>query len=274
MSDTLASEVSNQHIKAWSTYWGLLYVIEDEIDGLPTKTHVFGYENVSPANHLARTFNVPAGGAVFGFVSQGRASVTSSHNGMTRVVHEGCYFAVPDGCWGQIEPGSRLVAIRRDGFLGMSVVGGPIEDAGRLRYIDRCTDTLLVAPPLKGDPCLNHLHFPRSIDQTEHTHPSVRAGLVARGEGWCETPAGRSRLDVGLVWVIPTLGRHNFLTDDQHTMDVIAYHPDSDWGPTHEDHPMLNRTWVAGRPMDNTTASHQAVEMVHGDRRSWPVPGR
>jgi hypothetical protein len=27
---------------------------------------------------------------------------------------------------------------------------------------------------------------------------------------------------------------------------VIAYHPDSDFGPTHEDHPMINRTMVGG----------------------------
>ena len=27
---------------------------------------------------------------------------------------------------------------------------------------------------------------------------------------------------------------------------VLAYHPDSDCGPTHEDHPMLNRTWDVG----------------------------
>ena len=29
-------------------------------------------------------------------------------------------------------------------------------------------------------------------------------------------------------------------------MDVVAYHPDSDTGPTHDDHPMLNRTIVEG----------------------------
>jgi len=29
-------------------------------------------------------------------------------------------------------------------------------------------------------------------------------------------------------------------------MRVIAYHPDSDFGATHEDHPMINRTIVNG----------------------------
>ena len=46
---------------------------------------------------------------------------------------------------------------------------------------------------------------------------------------------------------IPTGGQHSFFTDDQ-TMDVIAYHPDSDTGPDHDDHPMVNRTLVDGIP--------------------------
>lgn len=29
-------------------------------------------------------------------------------------------------------------------------------------------------------------------------------------------------------------------------MDVIAYHPDSDTGPTYDDQPMINRTIVDG----------------------------
>jgi hypothetical protein len=27
-------------------------------------------------------------------------------------------------------------------------------------------------------------------------------------------------------------------------MRVIAYHPDGDWGPTDENHTMLNRTYI------------------------------
>jgi hypothetical protein len=48
-------------------------------------------------------------------------------------------------------------------------VAGPVEEHGRVRYIDGCTDSLLNAPQLRGEPCLNHLHFPRGIDQTLHT---------------------------------------------------------------------------------------------------------
>jgi hypothetical protein len=47
--------------------------------------------------------------------------------------------------------------------------------------------------------------------------------------------------------VIHANGLHSFATKDE-PMRVIAYHPDSDFGPTHEDHPMINRTMVDGSP--------------------------
>jgi hypothetical protein len=37
---------------------------------------------------------------------------------------------------------------------------------------------------------------------------------------------------------------HSFATVPGRTMEIVAYHPDSDWGPTDTDHPMLNRTYI------------------------------
>jgi hypothetical protein len=138
---------------------------------------------------------------------------------------------------------------------------GFLEDEGRLKYIDGCTDSLLIPPVKLGDPCLNHLHFPPNIEQTMHTHPSHRIGMVARGNGRCVTPFGDLPLTEGMIFVIkehqdgatakaadgksyPT-GSHCFFTD-QENMDVIAFHPDSDFGATDVDHPMINRTIVDG----------------------------
>ena len=45
-------------------------------------------------------------------------------------------------------------------------VGGPIEAMGRLRYIDGCTDSLLIPPWRRGEACLNHLHIPPGVEQT------------------------------------------------------------------------------------------------------------
>jgi len=146
-------------------------------------------------------------------------------------------------------------------YKAVSTFGGPIEDEGRLKYIDGCTDSLLIPPVKLGDPCLNHLHFPSDIDQTPHTHPSHRIGIVAKGHGECVTPFGDLPLTEGMIFVIkewdgssydtgldgnmhPT-GTHKFRTFDK-AMDVIAFHPDSDFGATDVDHPMINRTIVDG----------------------------
>jgi hypothetical protein len=139
--------------------------------------------------------------------------------------------------------------------------GGPIESHGRLKYIDGCTDSLLISPVKMGNPCLNHLHFPSNIDQTQHTHPSHRIGIVAKGEGMCITPFGELPLTKGMIFVIKEdngrdktegldgklypFGQHAFKTENS-SMDVIAFHPDSDFGATDTEHPMINRTIVEG----------------------------
>lgn len=139
---------------------------------------------------------------------------------------------------------------------------GMIEEAGRLNYIDGCTDSLLIPPVKMGDPCFNHLHFPDSINQTQHTHPSHRIGIVTSGYGECVTPFGNLPLEEGVIFVIKEwngkdyalgldnetypVGQHAFQTFDE-VMNVIAFHPDSDFGATDINHPMINRTIVDGK---------------------------
>lgn len=150
----------------------------------------------------------------------------------------GMYAALLEGGVGG--PGVGLV-VSRIGVFGMFHVGGPIEARGRLRYIDGCTDSLLIAPPLRGDPCLNHLHIPAGTRQTRHTHPSIRVGVIARGHGRCVTQEREYPLRAGLAFVITEGAPHSFHTDED-SLDVVVYHPDSDTGPTHDDHPMINKT--------------------------------
>lgn len=137
------------------------------------------------------------------------------------------------------------VVIIRVGYVAIPTTVGPVERTGRLKYIDGCTDSLLIGPPRKGDPCLNHLHFPFQIEQTMHTHPSVRAGMILRGRGRCVMPDGVIPLEPGMSWVLPAGRPHCFYTGGE-TMDVVAYHPDSDFGPIDNHHPMINRTMVDG----------------------------
>ena len=94
-----------------------------------------------------------------------------------------------------------------------------------------------------GDPCLNHLHIPPHTNQTAHTHPSERVGVILRGSGECRTPGGTYPLGPGMGWRIPTGCLHSFHTGEE-SLDVIAWHPDSDFGPTDENHPMINRTII------------------------------
>lgn len=146
-------------------------------------------------------------------------------------------------------------------FSAVTTIGGPIEKTGRLKYIDGCTDSVLINPVKMGDPCLNHLHFPSNITQTPHTHPSHRIGIVAKGEGECITPFGNLPLIEGMIFVIKAwdgksydkgldgnsyeVGNHCFYTYES-SMDVIAFHPDSDFGAQDINHPMINRTIVNG----------------------------
>ena len=177
-------------------------------------------------------------GTHFGFVYSGAAELSCASGAF--VLSPGMYFSAPGAM--RICGGSGIV-ITRLGYRGLFQLGGPVEDRGRLRYIDGCTDSLLISPVMRGDPCLNLLHFPRHTRQTAHTHPSIRVGLVIRGAGECVTPAEHVALEPGRAFVIRAGCLHSFHTQDSELL-VAAYHPDSDFGPTHENHPMINRTIV------------------------------
>jgi hypothetical protein len=137
--------------------------------------------------------------------------------------------------------GGRGMVIEQLDYRGVRQLGGPLERCGRLRYVDGCSDTLLVCPPRLGEACLNHLHIPAHIRQSTHHHPSLRLGIIARGRGACRSGPGETSLEPGLGWYIPAGLPHGFSTQEA-ALDVFAWHPDSDFGPTDDDHPMINRT--------------------------------
>jgi hypothetical protein len=214
---------------------GLLY--SDEYDG----ANVYGV-NGQQFFHCEK-------GTYFAFVYRGVAWANSEFP-----IYKGMYACLNSGFL-QTDAYCQALIVQAPNYKGMRSFGGPIEREGRLKYIDGCTDSLLVPPVKLGDPCLNHLHFPPDISQTMHTHPSVRIGMVFKGNGECVTPWGNIPLVEGMAFIIhpenstlhegKLVGSHCFRTGDN-SMDVIAYHPDSDFGPTDEEHPMLNRTMVEG----------------------------
>jgi hypothetical protein len=181
----------------------------------------------------------------FGFVVSGRASLRAA--GLEASVEPGGFFSIPGSFELDVTDG-KVIAFERIGFRGLTGVGR-IEEIGRLAYIDGCSDTVLCAPPRLGDPVLNHLHFPPGIVQSIHSHPSIRLGVVARGNGQAYGPGLSGRpgwektLAKGAVFMLEAHEFHAFRTGEG-SMDIIAYHPDSDWGPTDGVHPMINRTYL------------------------------
>lgn len=187
------------------------------------------------------------------FVYVQHGSVTYNSDWTMRAKQYGCF------TWGWLSYSSDalgFIVLVTSGYRGMRSVGGELEGTGRLKYIDGCTDSLLIPPVKRGDPCLNHLHFPSKITQSPHTHPDLRLGMIARGRGECVTPFGDVPLFAGTLFVIHPknettaegldgqqhlVGVHSFRTTDS-TMDVVAFHPSSDYGPTDEEHPMILQT--------------------------------
>jgi mannose-6-phosphate isomerase-like protein (cupin superfamily) len=206
---------------------------------------LFDYsDNQYPTRLLGFADNQPllweGNGTLYGYV----------YKGITRIITTQGEYEVPQGMYFCLNHSATIIggsgiAVERTAFHGVFMIGGPIEPEGRLKYIDGCTDSLLIPPVKKGDPCFNHLHFPPRIDQTQHTHPSMRVGMVVKGTGECITPEGIIPLFPGQVFIIHEEGLHSFRTTGE-SMDVIAYHPDSDFGPEDENHPMVNRTIVNG----------------------------
>lgn len=187
---------------------------------------------------------IDAPGATFGFVVDGQNAVLR-HGGRPHAIPAGMYFVCDPLECELCTPGGRILLIHQPGANFPFMVGGPIEPVGRLRYIDGCTDSLLIPPWRKGEACLNHLHIPAGTEQTMHTHPSDRIGVVVSGSGWCETPEGETALTPGTLWRIPAEGLHRFRTTTS-ALNVVAWHPDSDFGPTDDSHPMIQRTIVNG----------------------------
>lgn len=188
----------------------------------------------------------------FGFVLQGPTRLDVGFGQFE--LHTGMYFCAPGEA--HLEGGTGFVVSHR-AYRGMLQLGGPIENEGRLRYIDGCSDSVLLSPVLRGDPCLNFLYVPPGTLQTAHTHPSIRIGLIVEGSGICHSDDQRFELQKGRLFILPADLKHHFETKEN-CLRIVVYHPDSDVGPTHESHPMLNRTLVDGKSMSEE-ANRSAV---------------
>ncbi len=209
---------------------GVLYQSEQQM--YPSR--LLGYKNSSFANEDPNSH-------FFGFVTKGSLNIGVKGR-PAQPVFENQYFSVPGAFL--LEGKGEAVLFQRFGYRGFFQIGGPIESSGRLCYIDHSRTSLLVSPPRNGDPCLNLLTFPALIEQTPHIHPTIRLGVVVAGSGQCVLGSNKKiSLEPGLAFCIEEGALHCFHSG-KNGLSVIAYHPDSDGGPTDSSHPMLNRTYI------------------------------
>jgi quercetin dioxygenase-like cupin family protein len=119
-------------------------------------------------------------------------------------------------------------------------------DMGNLSYIDGGTNTTAVNPGRLGDPVVNYVHFPAGMEQTLHTHPSHRVGIVLKGRGQVLLDYSQVfPLKPGDVFFLQRNTLHNFMCpykDEDVVLFVFA--PDSGTGPTDEVNPLKIRTYV------------------------------
>ena len=177
----------------------------------------------------------------YGFVQQGTGALELHE--MRFDLREGMYFCVPGSF--SLSGSCRGILMSNANDRGVFQVGGPVETTGRLQYIDGCSDSLLISPPQVGLPCVNLLKIPPQTLQRFHTHPSFRFGIIIDGQGVCDSDNGSRNLTPGTVFYIPPDGSHRFRTTEK-SLTVIAFHPDSDFGPDDRNHPMVNKTIVDG----------------------------
>lgn len=160
------------------------------------------------------------------------------------ITASGAYAAVVES--GNLEGDATIITMPGIKRISTVTVVDP-RAPGDLSYIDGCSNSVLAVPPRNGDPCLNYLYFPSGVDQTFHTHPSLRVGIIVSGRGIAEYYEGSilktTRLNPGDSFVLDRHTRHRFRTEDS-IMSIIAFHPDSEDGPRDEYNPMKARTYI------------------------------
>lgn len=180
----------------------------------------------------------------FGYVLSGTGYIKSSH--FQAKLSQDMYFSLNSDF--ELEVDGQVILFERFGYQGQTSIGGPIEKKGRLSYMDSCSATILIYPARLGDANLNLLYFPPGVVQSKHTHPTIRFGAVVRGEGVCHIGGEKLKLSKGDCFFIEEHEEHSF-TSGSEGLAVIAYHPDSDWGPTDSTHPLINRTYLSTKTM-------------------------
>jgi hypothetical protein len=180
----------------------------------------------------------------YGFVSSGELEIHILQTDKKFRLYEGMYFVASGPL--KLKATGQSTFTERIGYRALFQIGGPVEAEGRLTYIDNCRTSLLISPARIGDPCFNLLTFPPNIIQSQHIHPTIRVGVVVSGRGNCITPGAKIPL-MPHQWFFLNEGSQHSFESSSEGLKIVAFHPDSDWGPSDQVHPMLNRTYLTGK---------------------------
>lgn len=183
----------------------------------------------------------PELGSVYIMVMDGVFSITNEENQILCTLKSGCHaeLTTPSTIYSQ----GNAYVIQTHYYRGLTRIGMQLENKCSLRFIDGCMDTLLISPLVKADPCLNFLYIPKNTTQTLHTHPSARLGMVLYGTGACVVESGAIDLMPNRFFIIQDNVLHQFLTTYSE-LGIFVFHPDSDFGPSNAEHPMINKSFI------------------------------
>jgi hypothetical protein len=195
----------------------------------------------------------PSFGARFILVMNGVIEIREG-DFLVCALKQGGYVELHNKCTIRSRGSALLIQTRY--YQGIFRGGFELPCQGVFEFIDGCTDTLLLSPLIKGLPCLNFLYIPPNTIQTKHTHPSIRVGLVISGYGHCVVEEGTFELKPQQFFVVQANQIHQFLTMDNE-LRIFVFHPDSDFGPSNAEHPMINRSLIEG--ISVTELKKQAV---------------
>ena len=111
-------------------------------------------------------------GTHYGFVHEGCVELDCASGNFT--LQSGMYFRTPGAMrLENLDSHSSGFVITRvhdhDRDLGFFQLGGPVEEQGRLEYIDGCSDSLLISPAVLGDPWSELVVF-ASWDRSNSAH--------------------------------------------------------------------------------------------------------
>jgi quercetin dioxygenase-like cupin family protein len=207
-----------------------------------------------------------AAGSHLGYILTGSPQLHLA-DGSVYPLQPGSHFCVPAGATIEGAAASGVV-MTHHGFQGAFMLGGPLQNLGKLAYINGGRSDLLLPPNYLGDPCLHELHFPVGVEQTMHYHESDRIIAIISGAGCCVTPTERMEFHPGQVFRIPAGEYHKFMTTDL-PLRLVVFHPDSDIGFVRDSHPLLPRQSVVVPAVEGSTAS---IEPLLIDR-SYPQAG-